>query len=122
MSYGQDGNKVAYPASVDLSARRWCAVVKTSGKLAVAAAGSKILGILQDDPKQDESGTVKTRDTSKAVAGGTFADGADLAVGANGRLVAAAAGDEVVAQALEAGVDGRIVAVRLDRGGVVPAP
>ena len=51
----------------------------------------------------------------KALLGETVAAGIDLCAGADGRLVAVnAAGDEIIARTLEAGVAGQLVSVQID--------
>lgn len=104
MAYAQDGGKVAFPADVDLSVTgQYRAVKRTATGIDLCvAADAGFVGILQDDPLAGESGTVKTRDVSVAVAGAAVAVGARLTTDATGRLVTAAVGNPVVAQALEA--------------------
>jgi hypothetical protein len=55
-------------------------------------------------------------------AGGTIAAGAAVQTDANGDALTAATGDVVLGYALEAGVDGQIIAIELIQGGnVVPS-
>jgi hypothetical protein len=121
MAYDQDGALLSHVAGADLSTHQWKAVVLDSnGQLQLnTVSGGRILGILQDDPKAAQSGTVKDHETSKAVAGGTFAIGANLMSDTVGRMIVATTGLHIVATALEAGVVGRVVAVRLKYQGVV---
>lgn len=129
MAYGQDGPYRAFPAGADFSTpagsslgpAQWRGVtLDTNGNLQlVASQGVRVLGILQDDPQSGRTGTVKVRDVSKALAGGTFAIGALLMCAADGRLITATATNMVVAQALQAGAAGRIVAVEVHAPGYV---
>lgn len=121
MAYAQDGGKVAYPADTDLSVTgQYRAVKRTATGIALCgAADAGFLGILQDDPLAGESGTVKTRDVSKAVAGAAVAVGALLTTDAVGRLVPAALGNPAVARALEAAAaDSDLFAVEVGLTGV----
>lgn len=104
MAYSQDGGKVAYVADTDLSVTgQYRAVKRTATGIALCgAADAGFLGILQDDPLAGESGTVKTRDVSKAVAGAAVAVGAFVTTDATGRLITAAVGNPRVGRALEA--------------------
>lgn len=121
MAYGQEGDRSAYPADADLSTTgQYRAVVRTATGIALAGAAVRIYGILQDDPRAGEAGTVKKRGTSKAIAGAAFAAGVSLTTDAAGRFVTAAVGNPIVARSEEpAGALGHITTVDiLPAGGV----
>jgi hypothetical protein len=98
---------------VDVSAATGAGLVGPGALVPPASAGVAILGILQNNPQLAEAGQVMTSGVTKAVAGGTFAIGAILAVNSSGQLVAATSGQYGVAKALQAGVSGTIVSVFL---------
>ncbi|VVB67142.1 Uncharacterised protein [uncultured archaeon] len=94
-------------AGEDLSAAQYHAVkMNADGKIVKGTAGARCVGILQDDPENDQVGSVMALGISPAVYGGTVAANDDLASDANGRLVTAVAGQPTVAIALEAGSAG----------------
>lgn len=91
-------------AAADLSAKQYYAVkVDSAGKGALAGAGERAAGILQNVPESGKSGTVMVFGISKAVYGATVAAGAALMVNASGQLITATAGNFIVGTALEAG-------------------
>lgn len=124
MAYSQDDALVSYPSDADYSADgtgQFRAVKRTAtGVVLCGANEAVVLGILQNDPKTGEGATVKTQETSKAIAGAAVTVNARLATDAAGRLVAATSGQNVCAVALEAAAaSGDQFAVRIRPGGVV---
>lgn len=101
-------------AGSDLSAKQFHAV-KLTGELAVgaAAAGDLALGVLQNDPEQNEGAVVAYAGVSKCKSGGNLAVGNRVAPDASGALVLAGSGDFPIGVALEAGVSGDVVSVLL---------
>jgi len=123
MAYAQDGSRRAYPADADYSVTgQYRAMKRTAtGIVQCGAADNDFLGMLQDDPKAGESGTVQVRDVSKAVAGGVVALTDELTTDATGRLVAAATGNPIVARPLEAAAAaGDLFSVEIRREGAKP--
>jgi hypothetical protein len=116
-------------AAADLSAKQYFAV-KQSGAKQMALCGAVTdltFGILQDKPKQNESGRVRVLGTSLAVTDGS---GAAIAVNdklgpnASGKLVKVTTADRPVA-AIAMGVsttDGAIIEVLLTPGTVYRVP
>lgn len=107
-------------AANDLSAKQYFAakiVAPISGLFAAdlqTTAGAPILGIIQNKPVQFEAVELETSGISKAVAGAAFAVGDLLMVTAAGKLVTCTAGNDAVAQALEAATaDLDLVTVKL---------
>lgn len=90
-------NPLSFPASADLSASRYCAVVlNSSGELALPSAGGNILGILYNKPAaQGDHGVVWSPGGGqrKAKLGGTVAKGDKCKVDSSGRFLLASAGD-----------------------------
>ena len=108
MAYAQDGAFRSYDSDADLSAEgsgQYRCVRRTATGFALvgAANAANVLGILQDNPRLGEGGTIKVRDVSKAVIGAAVAVDALLTTDAQSRLVTATTGQNVVARALEAG-------------------
>ena len=104
MAYAQDGALRAYPAVADYSVTgQYCAVKRVAGGIELCGANSTtFLGVLIDDPKEGEPGSVKVRDVAKGKAGAAFAIDAKLTTDASGRFVTATSGQNVWAKALEA--------------------
>jgi len=96
----------SFPASADLSAQQYRAVILDgSQQLAVAGAGGAAIGILQDKPSAaGDYGTVAQIGLSKAIAGGAISAGDRLASDANGALVTQAAAAAGAANAIVVGI------------------
>ncbi len=126
MAFAQDGPFISAENGSDFSTTGQYRAVKydasTPAKLVLCgAADVACVGILQDDLPAGQHGTVKTRDTSKAVAGATVARaGIPLTTDNVGRLVTATSGQVIVARSESAaGALGDLFSVRIDRAGVV---
>lgn len=110
-----------FNAAEDLSAKQFRAVKFASTgtddnkKVVAAGAGERAVGILQNDPADGRGAEVAVAPGgSKMKLGGTVALGQLLKSDANGDGVVIAAGDEeVVARALEAGVDNDVISVQV---------
>lgn len=103
-------------AAADLSGSQYYAVaIDSNGRAALATiAGQRVVGILQDQPKQYENATVRYRDGSKAHIGGTVAKGDKLTVDSSSRLVTSTLStDFIVAVALDAGTVDQVISVLL---------
>lgn len=88
-----------------------------AGIQAPAASGVAILGILQDNPKQNVSGDIWLQGISKAVFGATITINQLLMVNTSGQFVPATSGNFAVAMALCAGSNGQIGSVWLQNFG-----
>ena len=85
------------------------------------SAGENCIGVLLNNPAAGEAATVAISGKVMVEAGGTIAAGADVQADANGDALTAASGDVVMGYALEAAVDGQIMAIELIQGGNVVA-
>lgn len=122
MAYGQENERVAYIADADYSTTgQYRAVKRTTTGFVLCGANSPLfLGVLQDDPKAGENGTIKTDGVTKAVAGAAFAAGLQLTTDSAGRFVAATTGQQVLAVSLEpAAALGDITTVNAGRVGLM---
>ena len=92
-----------FPASADLSAYQFCAVIVSSGQLALATSGKNMDGILQDTPNAaGQGGEVGMFGVSKALAGGTGFAAGDLLEITTGGTFQTLAGTVAVAKAVTA--------------------
>ncbi len=88
-------------AGANLTTKIGCAV-KLSGTTVVAAgAGEASIGILSNAPESGKAADVCVIGAARGTSGAAYATGIPLAADAAGKLVAAIAGDNVVAVALE---------------------
>lgn len=122
MAYSQDGPLRSFPSDADYSADgtgQFRAVKRTAtGIVLCGAADIDFLGILQDDPKTGEGGTVKVYGSTKAVAGGAILITDELTTDAAGRIVAATTGQVIVGRPLEvASGTGVLFAMEIRAGG-----
>lgn len=111
MATVQGEQAYTFTAGADLSSYQYCAVkLSTGGKLALAGAGERGVGILSDKPSADgDAARVVAGGLTKAKAGDTIAVNAFVTPEATtGRLVTAGSGDAVWGQAREAASDGQI--------------
>lgn len=91
-------------AAADLSAKKYTAVkvIAAFTVSSVTVAGEAPYGILQNDPKINESATVRRIGITHAKAGAAVAAGAKIAVAADGRLITAVTGNTIIGTALSA--------------------
>lgn len=77
---------LTFEASGDLSTKQYFAVkLDSNGQIAVAGAGEKAIGILQNKPAAaGRAGTVRVFGVSRMYAGGVIAPGANVAADAAG--------------------------------------
>ncbi|MGE3467655.1 MAG: capsid cement protein [Pyrinomonadaceae bacterium] len=83
----------------------------SSGKLVLCGAGESSIGVIQDEPAANEAANVMSLGISKVLAGGTITQGSKVKSDANGKAVAAAAGEESLGWALEGGSNGEYIDV-----------
>ena len=100
--------------------------LNSSGKATLPSAGAHAIGIALPDTNDDiASGgdiTVLIKDCGLWIAGAAVAKGAELATNAEGKAVTAAAGDFVLATALDSAAGaGAIIPVQIIKAGYKPA-
>lgn len=85
-AYDGIGADWTFEAATNLSAKQFFAVkLDSNGQVAVAGAGEKAIGILQNKPDaQGKAATVRVSGISRMYAGGVIAPGADVAADAAG--------------------------------------
>lgn len=95
-----------------------CRAVDADGNY--STAGAPLFGLtIEGSDASGETIAVLTDGAHSAEAGGSFAQGAELAVGTTGKLVAAASADSIVGVAMEASTgDGDVVLVKIKFMGV----
>lgn len=121
MANQQIGDFISFKSTNDLSAlTNLYHLVKLDANSQVvlaSAASDKIIGILQNTPKANETASVLARSASgigKAYAGGSIAIGDYLTADSNGAVVTTtSAGNEVVGIAVEVGASGQVVSFLL---------
>ncbi len=120
-AYEIRGMDIPLKAGADLSEKQFFVVSLKNGDTDYVELcdDSKIpFGILQDDPKTGETGSVRIYGISKCVAGEVILSGYEVTVDSNGKGAKAGSADYVVGLAMtSAGADGERFTLRL--GGVV---
>lgn len=99
MSYEFSGADASFPAAADLTGKQHYAVTLNASSQAAlcSAVGQKALGILQNAPTaQGRACSVRVRDISKAIAGGTVTAWDPVGPDASGKLVKMDEDDEAV--------------------------
>jgi hypothetical protein len=106
-------------AGEDLSSSQFKFVtLEADGQVDLAdSAGENCIGVVINDPAAAGEATVVVSGKTVVTAGGTIAAGASIATDASGDAVTASTGNIVMGYALEAGVDGQVIAVELIQGG-----
>lgn len=106
-------------AGEDLSSSQFKFVtLESDGQVDLAdAAGENCMGVVINDPASGGEATVVVSGKTVVTAGGTIAAGAAIATDASGDAVTAASTNIIMGYALEAGVDGQVIAVELIQGG-----
>lgn len=110
------------PAVADLSAKDGYALIFSGAGVTVAGANARIVGICVDPVASGRNATYQVAGQVRAVAGAGVSKGALLTTDSSGRLVTATTGQNVVAQALEAGSANAVMAVEVFPGGGGLAP
>ncbi len=91
-------------AGEDLRDAQYHAVrMSIDSKIVKGIAGSRCVGILQDDPEEGQVGSITGLGISPAVYGASVNASDELSSDANGHLIPAVAGQPVIAYAMEAG-------------------
>ena len=92
--------------------------LESDGQVDLAdSAGENCVGILLNSPAAGAAATVALTGKVMVTAGGTIAAGAAVATDAAGDAVTAASTNIIMGYALEAAVDGQIMAMELIQGG-----
>jgi len=92
--------------------------VNSSSQWALAQAGQRSVGVLQDAPAADAACQVMVMGVTKAVAGGVIAAGDAVSVNASGHFIKATDADQVCGVALDAaGASGDIFTLWLHYAG-----
>jgi hypothetical protein len=106
-------------AGEDLSSSQFKFVtLESDGQVDLAdSAGENCMGVVINDPASGSEATVVVGGKTVVTAGGTIAAGASVATDASGDAVTASTGNIVMGYALEAGVDGQVIAIELIQGG-----
>lgn len=103
-----------FEAAANLSAKQYYVMkISASQKVNICGDGESGVGILQNDPELGQEASLMISGISPAIYGGTVAANDNLASDASGRLVTAAAGKNVIAVAVEAGLVNEIHPVAL---------
>lgn len=111
---------VSFDAAADLSASQYCFVkVDSNGRAALAGDGDSPVGVLQDKPGAlGRACSVGTLGKTKVLAGGSVTKGGRVTVGANGKAVAVASGDDFyMGIALDTLASGKIGTIMLQPTG-----
>ena len=122
MSFKAVGTDITLVASGDLSLNQYKVVKLDSNGRSVLAAASDLaqIGVQQDKPTAlGQPSNVRISGVSKALAGGTIAIGDRLTSDANGKVITATTGKQVIGIALVAAVANDIFAMVIDQRGVV---
>lgn len=111
---------ISKEAAADLSATPYRFVtINASGQVAIAGAGAKADGVLQNDPAaQGRAAAVAIGGQTKIVLGGTVAAGAQVASDATGRAVTAATGNHILGTCTEGGTVGVMGSILFEPNGV----
>jgi hypothetical protein len=123
MAVMQSRDTRSFVAGESLTAAQFKFVtLESDGQVDLAdAAGENCIGVLLNNPAACEAATVAISGKVMVTSGGTIAAGAAIQTDANGDALTAASGDVVMGYALEAAVDGQIMAIELIQGGNVVA-
>ena len=110
-------------AGEDLSSSQFKFVtLESDGQVDLAdSAGERCFGVLENDPASGGEATVVVSGQTRITCGGTVAAGAQLQTDASGDAITAASGDVSMGYAMEAGVDGQVIAMELIQGGNILA-
>ena len=92
--------------------------LESDGQVDLAdSAGENCIGVLLNNPAAGAAATVAVSGKVMVTSGGTIAAGAAVATDASGDAVTAASTNIIMGYALEAAVDGQVMAIELIQGG-----
>lgn len=117
---------IVLPAGENLEDARGIALEIDDGKVVKPSAGAHVVGLsIIETDETVEAGTdvdIQIKDIGKWVAGEEIAVGAELATNADGKAVAAKAGDFIVGVALSSASEaGTWIKVQINKAGYKPA-
>lgn len=92
----------AKPSTVDLTGKEFCFAREVAGGFALCGAGQQPVGVISEGKNVGYSSSVKTGNQLKVACGAAVAIGAEVASDANGKAVAAVAGNYVYGRAKKA--------------------
>lgn len=123
MAVMQSRDTRSFVAGESLAAAQFKFVtLESDGQVDLAdSAGENCIGVLLNNPAAGEAATVAISGKVMVTSGGTIAAGAAIQSDASGDALTAASGDYVMGYALEAAVDGQIMAIELIQGGNIVA-
>lgn len=114
MTAQQNPQFISVPAGSDLSAKRYYFMDIVSGQLSVAGAGTRVAGVLDNNPDTaGKAGTLQFGGVAKVLTGGSITAGAGVAADASGKAVAASGSAFVCGIALESRGSGEYAPVLL---------
>lgn len=122
MAYEERRENISRDAAGDLSTHQYkFMAMNSSGQVLLnTVSGGECLGILQNKPSAaGQAATITTGGISKVVAGASFNPGVLLMSTAAGLAITATTGLKIMGTAMEAGTNGVITSIQLDKAGVV---
>jgi hypothetical protein len=123
MATQQAPTLITVPAGSDLSTKQFYFMTVSSGNLALAGDGTRVVGVLTNKPNAaGEPGTLQTAGVAKVIAAGSITAGAGVASDADGKAVASAGADLVAGVALTGVSSGEYVEVILTGTASVATP
>lgn len=123
MAKTQAVRTITVKAGSDLSAKQFLFMNVSSGKLAVASAGGRVVGVLANKPDAaDKDGELQIAGIVKVIAGGTITSGDAVAADANAKAVLAAGSANVAGIAMTSVASGEYVEVLLTGTAAVGLP
>ncbi len=119
MAVMQSRDTRSFVAGESLAAAQFKFVtLESDGQVDLAdSAGENCIGVLLNSPAAGEAATVAISGKVMVTSGGTIAAGAAVATDASGDAVTAASTNIIMGYALEAAVDGQVMAIELIQGG-----
>ena len=119
MAVMQSRDTRSFVAGESLTAAQFKFVtLESDGQVDLAdSAGENCIGVLLNNPAAGAAATVAVSGKVMVTSGGTIAAGAAVATDASGDAVTAASTNLIMGYALEAAVDGQVMAIELIQGG-----
>jgi|SRR5210317_2018485 hypothetical protein len=119
MAVMQSRDTRSFVAGESLTAAQFKFVtLESDGQVDLAdSAGENCIGVLLNNPAAGAAATVAVSGKVMVTSGGTIAAGAAVATDASGDAVTAASTNIIMGYALEAAVDGQVMAIELIQGG-----
>lgn len=123
MAYAIDLFDISLIASTDLSDNQFYMVgIDSDGKAELTGDGAHAIGVLFNDPDDEEVAQVRTQGIAKVITGEAVDEGERVASDTNGKAKTATDGDWVLGIALtESGEEDTIISILITHNGVEPA-